>query len=154
MDTQQNKERLRSSLEMQALWRNLIIALAIAVPVTLIYAIADSPKYFFWSFAGLIFGVIVAPIALFCIIRTICIYRCPDQYIFCKGVLAQPHGGFWRDSIFYTVVLEDPEDGRKFFVDTHAIFNARGGHPSLEEYTNKTVTIAYNRETEMVVVIG
>ena len=26
--------------------------------------------------------------------------------------------------------------------------------PTIEEYTNATVTIAYNRETEMVVVIG
>lgn len=39
--------------------------------------------------------------------------------------------------------------------DTHSIFYARGlVGLLLEDYVNRTVTIAYNEETGMVVVIG
>ena len=43
----------------------------------------------------------------------------------------------------------------KFFADTHAIFFTRGiCQPLMEDYANTTVTLAINRETGMVVVIG
>ena len=52
------------------------------------------------------------------------------------------------------VAIEDPAGGRKYGVDTHAIFFTRGiFQPLMETYANATVTLAVNRETGMVVVI-
>lgn len=156
METKQIRERLKHSLEMQVLWRNLWITLAVTIPVMLFYLIREQDHLkIFLPFALLITCVMVVPVLIFCTVRTVRIFAKPEHYIFCRGVLAQPHGGMVRHSVYYTVVLEDPEDGSKFFVDTHAIFYSHGSmSPTIEEYTNKTVTIAYNRETGMVVVIG
>ena len=50
--------------------------------------------------------------------------------------------------------METECDGRKYGVDTHAIFFTRGiFQPLMETYANATVTLAVNRETGMVVVI-
>ena len=51
--------------------------------------------------------------------------------------------------------LVDPDTGEKFFADTHAIFFTRGiCQPLMEDYANTAVTLAVNRVTGMVVVIG
>ena len=156
METQQIKERLRSSLELQVLWRNLIIVTAVVIPLMLICMIGNI-DHLTLILPYILFTVcaMILPGLIFCIVRTVQIFRKPEAYIFCRGVLAQPHGSmFWR-TFYFTVVLEDPENGGKFFVDTRAIFASHGMmSPTIEEYTNATVTIAYNRETEMVVVIG
>lgn len=156
MDTRQIKERLRASLEMHALWRNLVLVLLIGVPFTLAYGLVNGGfGKDFRLFAALVAAIMVVPVAVFCVIRTIRIYRHCDRYIFCRAKLAQPHGGPLRDTIYYTLVLENPEDGGIFLADTHAIFYTHGiMSPTIEEYTNSTVTIAYNQETGMVVVIG
>lgn len=155
MDTQQIKERLRGSLEIAVLWRNLALILVIGVPFTLIYGLLNGGfGDFFWALAAMVFGFMVVPVTAFCIIRTVLIYRKPQSYIFCRTKLAQPRSS-WKYMMYYTMVLEDPEDGRKFIADTNAIFYSHGTmSPTIEEYTNKTVTIAYNRETGSVVVIG
>ena len=155
MDTQQTKQRLRASLEFQVLWRNLVLVLVIGVPFTLICGLLDGFAPHFWIFAGMVAAVMVLPTAIFCTVRTIAIFRKPEGYFFCRTTLRTLHSGPLRDTMFYTVLLEDPADGGKFFADTHAIFYTRGiMSPTIEEYTNSTVTVAYNRETEMVVVIG
>ena len=53
------------------------------------------------------------------------------------------------------MLLEDA-DGYKFVADTHSIFSTHGDLTGLgfEDYVNQEVTIAYNEETENVVVIG
>lgn len=156
MDTQQIKAKLRASLELQVLWRNLVLVLVIVIPVLIFCAISQPDHLeFFWPYALFVACLMILPVLIFCIVRTVQIFRKPEAYIFCRTALRQPHGGPLRDSIYYTAVLEDPEDGGKFFVDTHAIFYTHGiMSPTIEEYTNSTVTIAYNRETGMVVVIG
>lgn len=83
------------------------------------------------------------------------IFRHSESYHFCKTNLCNPKGGSIRDTIKFTVVLEDP-DGNKFAADTHSIFHT---HTSmfglaLEDYVNRTVTVGYNKETGQVVVIG
>ena len=86
--------------------------------------------------------------------RTYRIFRAPESYTFCRCCLSNPKGGSVRDSIKFTVVIEDA-DGYKFPADTHAIFQTRrGAGLALEDYVNKTVTVAYNEETGSVVVIG
>lgn len=155
MDIQTIKERIRNSLEMHALWQNLALVLVIGVPFTFLYGLFNGGfGGHFWILAVMVFVLMVLPVALFCTIRTIRIYRRPGSYIFCRTTLSKPRS-LWKHKMCYTVVLEDPEDGSKFLADTHAIFYSHGVmQPTIEEYTNRAVTIAYNRETGMVVVIG
>lgn len=104
-------------------------------------------------------GMLIAALsALYLFIPSVLIFfriiRKPDQYRFYRAVLGQPHGGYPRGTMYFTVVLEEP-DGEKFLVNTNTIFEAYGRVGiSIEDYVNKTVTIAYNWETENVVVIG
>lgn len=83
------------------------------------------------------------------------IYREVAGYRLYKATLSQPHGGFPRGYMYFTIVLEDP-DGSRFPVNTNTIFQSYGTSfgPSIENYVNKTVTIAYNEDTGTAVVIG
>ena len=156
MDIQQTKERLRSSLELQVLWRNMILVGVVTAAFLLICLIGNIDHLdLILPYILFMAACMILPGLIFGIVRTIQIFRKPEAYIFCCSPLRQPHGGPLRNSVYYTALLEDPETGGKFFVDTHAIFVTHGiMPPTIEEYTNATVTIAYNRETEMVVVIG
>jgi hypothetical protein len=67
--------------------------------------------------------------------------------------LDQPHGA-WRDQVYFTVELKE-SDGSSKTVNTRAIFSLHDIiRPRMEDYINKTVTVAYNIDTNMTVVIG
>ena len=105
-----------------------------------------------------LFGMLLitaAPFFVFCAWRTVRIFRKPESYIFCKTKLSNPKGGTIRDTIKFRVIIEDA-DGRKFVADTHSIFDTHDGLGGMgfENYVNQTVTVAYNEETDVVVVIG
>ena len=156
MDIQQTKQRLRGSLEMHRLWETPVWIVIIGIPVLLYVALTKGGfNEYFWGMTAMVVGLMLLPTGGFALIRTIQIFRKPESYIFCRAALRQPHEGPVRYSVYYTALAEDPEDGSKFIANTHAIFLTHGmSGPTIEEYTNRTVTIAYNRETEMVVVIG
>jgi len=99
-------------------------------------------------------AIFILPALGFGLWETVRIFRRAECYRLYRAKLASPHGGQWvRDSMYFTVLLEDEEG--KFVVNTRAIFSASRWTPlRLEDYLNKTVTIAYNEETEAVVVIG
>ena len=103
----------------------------------------------------LVIALVMGPILVFCAIRTCNIFRHVESYHFCKTVLCNPRGGSVRDTIKFTVLIEDA-DGNKFAADTHSIFTTHRGYSNLalEDYVNQTVTVAYNEETGQVVVIG
>ena len=100
-------------------------------------------------------AMVIGPILVFCAIRTINIFRHPESYHFCKTVLCNPKGGSIRDTIKFTVVIEDA-DGDQFAADTHSIFTTHTSMFGLgfEDYVNRTVTAGYNEETGQVVIIG
>ena len=157
MDTQQIKERLRDSLEMAVLRKYLFIPipavlLAILACSGLSRSVSTKDR---WIIAAIVCWLVALPIMIVCLTRIFRILRKPEYYFFCRAKLAQPHAGSHRDTMYFTVLLEDPEDGSRFIVNTSPIFYTRAiTGPLLEDYINKTVTIAYNRETGMVVVIG
>ena len=105
----------------------------------------------FWMTIAMVIG----PIVVFCVIRTFNIFRHPESYHFCKTVLCNPKGGSIRDTIKFTVLIEDA-DGDKFAADTHSIFYTHTNMfgLGLEDYVNRTVTAGYNEETGQVVIIG
>ena len=105
----------------------------------------------FWVTIGLVIG----PILVFCIIRTVNIFRHVESYHFCKTKLCNPKGGSIRDTIRFTVLIEDA-DGDKFAADTHSIFTTHKSMlgAGIEDYVNRTVTAGYNEETGQVVIIN
>ena len=153
MDKKQIHARLRSSLEFKALWNYFIIT-AVILSLFLLFAEWRNPGEG-KGIAFTVYGLLIAPYLIFCIIRTVNIFRSAECYAFCQATLSQPHGGLMRDTIYFTALVIDPDTGEKFFADTHAIFFTRGiCQPLMEDYANTTVTLAVNRETGMVVVIG
>ena len=153
MDKKQIHARLRSSLEFKALWNYFIIT-AVILSLFVLFAVWRNPGEG-ETFAFVIYGAFITPYLIFCTIRTYNIFHNAERYVFCKATLSQPHGGRMRDTIYFTALVIDPDTGEKFFADTHAIFFTRGiCQPLMETYANTTVTLAVNRETGMVVVIG
>ena len=108
-----------------------------------------------WSVILTMMAVCLLPFLIFCLWRTVQTFRKAESYSFCTAKLSNPMGGRFRDSIKFRVVLEDAE-GCKFVADTHSIFSTHKDLTGLgfEDYVNQEVTIAYNEETENVVVIG
>ena len=152
MDKNEIRARLRHSLEFKQLWNYFIVTSVILTLFALFSVLRNSGAG--WGIAAIIYGLMLAPYLIFCIIRTVNMFRQLEDYFFCRSVLRQPHGGLIRDTIYFTTMVEDPAGGRKYGVDTHAIFFTRGiFQPLMETYANATVTLAVNRETGMVVVI-
>lgn len=155
-DVKEIRDRLRDSLEMQAVIRYLIIGMILAV-FCIVLGMREL-RYLETGFRVLGTAIVTAicplPILIFSLVRIIRIFRKPESYYFCKTTLSNPKGGNLRHTIRFAVLLEDSE-GKKFMADTHSIFYTGGLiGPLLEDYVNRTVTIAYNEETGMVVVIG
>ena len=103
---------------------------------------------------GVLFTLTILPLLIYYGYRLIRIFRCADQYIFCRVTLSEPHHNFWTKSMYFTVTLEHPEISRRSR-DTQPIFATHGIVPPLmEDYVNQTVTVAYNPLTDTLVVIG
>ena len=151
-------EKLKNSLDMVNVHLWLFIAGIIGL-IEGVFVLLFAARPPFGPSRWLVFGVMAAisvvPILVFCLLRTISIFRCPESYHFCKATLSHPKGGRIRDTIRFLVVLEDA-DGDKFTAYTHSIFHTHpsSAGPALEDYVNQEVTVGYNEETGSVVVIG
>lgn len=149
----ENQRRMWTSLEMGDVKRNIVVFL-IFLPVFWTLAIAKfrdpEPRLLMCVFTTLL----VAPFLIFYIVRLVNILRKAEEYVFCQAVLDTPHASLNHDLYYFSVVLKGA-DGREFMADTHAIFATRSLFgPQLEDYVNRTVTVAHNPATGMVVVIG
>ena len=148
------RERLRNSLDMHWVKTNTILVLAVYGVVSLFYDLRIRETGHRVQLTVLMFLLVVAPWLVFYLWRTVSIFRKAEEYTFCKCCLSQPKGGRLKHSIRFTVVLTDAE-GSRFAANTHSIFSTRSiCGLGLEDYVNKTVTVAYNEATGSVVVIG
>lgn len=155
-DKREIRRYLRNSLEMHCLRRDAILSTVLVVLVLGIRSCTNRPYSGNDFPVALIVGAVtLLPFWCFWIYRSIQIFRRVEGYRFYKCRLSSPHQRpFSKGAMYFTVVIED-ENGTRFIRDTHAIFQSHGVmDPLLEDYINQTVTIGYNRETEMVVVIG
>lgn len=155
-DATKTRQRLWDSLEMYTIRRDAVLCTLLVAIVLCIQSCAAGPgSGDVWLVSAIIGGITLLPFWCFWIWRTIQIFRRPEDYFFCRCQLSSFHHRFFtKGAMYFTVVLDDPEGGR-ILAETHAIFQSYGVmEPLLENYTGRTVTIAYNRETEMVVVIG
>lgn len=156
-DIKEIRRKLWNSLDMSFVklflfWTTLV---TVVVTVTMFLASRGMDPQERAAVLGMILAISVLPILGFCAWRTFRIFQAAESYTFCKTTLSKPMGGRFRDSIKFRVLLEDA-DGSKFVADTHSIFSTHKDFTGLgfEDYVNRTVTVAYNEETGLVVVIG
>lgn len=99
--------------------------------------------------------IVFLPYLIFFLVRTLKILAKPESYCFYQAKLEHPHHSpLIKNRFYFTVKLEE-EGEVPLFVDTHAIFEGYSMMGlQMESCLNKTVTIAYNPDTEMVVVAG
>lgn len=142
----ENRRRLLDSVEMHCTVRDLVIILVFTVVCALLPRDDRGEKY--------LLLLACVPFLVFYLVRICNILRKPGSYRFCRTTFSQPHQNPLAKSMYFTVVLQD-ENGQNVVRDTHAIFACHGFiGPLMEDYVNRTVTVAYNPETDMVVVIG
>ena len=149
----ENQRRMWSSLEMGTVKRAIVVFL-VTLLIVCIFSMArfrePEPRMIMCGLMTLI----IAPFLIFYLVRLINILRQAEKYVFCQAVLDKPHASLSRDMFYFSVVLKDA-DGKEFMADTHGIFANRSLFgPQLEDYVNRTVTVAHNPATGMVVVIG
>ena len=153
MNTSEIRKQLWNSLDMRCVRHDMSMVLIVGPAAAAIYGLLNRTPYF-WLVALLVIVLTVPPFLIWFLWELYRVFRIPEGYVLCKAKLTQPHSGLWYRSMYFTVALEYPGGG-KLIVNTRPIFQTRGWlNPRLEDYLNKTVTIAYNEETETVVVIG
>ena len=157
-DVKEIRRQLWYSLDM-AYVKFLLFVVAICAPASLLIGWLGTLDYYSdiprWPIIWFITLLVNGPFLVFCIIRTFNIFRHLESYHFCKTKLSNPKGGSLRDTIKFTLLLEDA-DGGKFIADSHSIFHTHTSMFGLgfEDYVNQTVTAGYNEETGQVVIIG
>ena len=157
-DVKEIRRKLWYSLDMAYVKMYLFVC-AVCIPMSLLIGWISTRDYYLEAARGPIIWTITAivngPFLIFCALRTFLIFRHPESYHFCKTKLCNPKGGSIRDTIKFTVLLEDA-DGNKFAADTHSIFHTHRNMfgLGLEDYVNQTVEAAYNEETGQVIIIG
>ena len=157
MDNTKIRQELWESLDMAVLRWNLIITTGIDVFILAMIAISAGGirTEEFQNVATLLCAITIIPMLIYSIRITVKIFRSPERYVFGRCILTQPHHcKLSRGTMYFTIVFENP-DGRKEELTTRPIFASYGiAGPLLEDYINKTVDVAYNKETGSVVVIG
>lgn len=157
-DVKEIRRKLWYSLDMAYVKMYLFVC-AVCIPILLLIFWLSTRDYYLEAARGPIIWtvtlIVTGPILVFCAVRTFNIFRCAGSYHFCKTKLCNPKGGSVRDTIKFTVLLEDA-DGNKFAADTHSIFHTHRNMfgLGLEDYVNQTVEAAYNEETGQVIIIG
>lgn len=149
MDSTEIKQRLKCSLEIAhiraalALWTFLVAAYVTVLTL-------------FWggfTFTTILCGAFLLPLWITYGWRYYRVFQKPEHYTFHRVTLSHPHANKFH-AFYFAVELDSPETG-PISTKTSSIFLARGWlGPLMEDYVNKTVTVAYNDATHHVVVIG
>ena len=149
------RARLLSSLEMSHVRLQLILWTAGYTAAMAVCILRDTGIPKVTALLVLFASVMFLPFLGFWLIRAWRIFQSMGEYVICSTELTQPrHAPLARGMFTFCGVIETEQHGR-FLVETHAIFAGRGViQPLMEDYIGRTVTIAWNRETDMVVVIG
>lgn len=145
------RQQLWVSMDMAFVKRHFIVLVVVGVLAGLLGSVkySDLP----WIMP-LVLVIVEGPILAFLAYRTWKIFRRAERYIIQEAVLDSPFGGWSRDTVRFAVAVKDSQ-GRSHRVDTHGIFFTRSViGPNIEDYVNRKVRVAYNEETETLVVIA
>ena len=147
----ENQKKIWESLEMVTLRAKATILFLCDVVFSVIYT-AGREGELAWMLFGLL-QVVFIPFLGFFLWRMWNICRKAEAYTFHRCTLSTPHFKPFIRSYYFDVLIRTEEEA--FVTETHAIFAPYGVVPPLmHEYINKTVTVGYNPETDMIVVIG
>lgn len=116
---------------------------------------------FFWAILALLWritpgtavlmagmaNVVVIPLLMWRSWKLISIFRHAEQYLFFRTTLSAPKGN--RKAVAFPITVPG---GAQCWTDK--IFYIRNIQPLLSEWLDKTATVAWNRETGRVIVIG
>ena len=156
MDKQEIRDKLKNSIEVSTVRLWVKIELGMVALVCGLHFLASMGAYWDvdpWAFYGFVAAIVLVPMFGVHGFELWRIFRKAESYRLYETKLTQPHGTYWR-AMYFTVLLQD--EGGTLIRRTHAIFGTgrQQWGPLMEDYLNKTVTVAYNEETEEVVVIG
>ena len=157
MTKQEIREKLKHSLEVSTIRLWIKIEIGMVLLVCGLHFLTSLNAYWDvnpWAFYGFVSGITLIPLFGVHIWELRRIYRKYESIKFYQVKLTQPHSSHWFRSFSFTVLLRD-EDGT-IITRTHSIFGSSKYQwgPIMEDYLNKTVTVAYNEETEEVTIIG
>lgn len=143
------RKQLRRSLDVSTIrFELLIFVVPWLILATLALIVGDGIEMV------VLLTVMFAPAVVYELIRLLRIFREPEEYVLCKAQLEKPRHQPLSRGVFTFCAVIDTEQIGQFLVVTNPIFVSHGfGAPLMEDYLGKTVTIAWNRETGMVVVI-
>ena len=111
-----------------------------------------------FEIVGLVAGVcllIFAPFVLFYVYQYISLFRNRENFIVYEVVLDHPSTSYWyRGAVYYTVSFVTTQNIR-VTADTKPLWSSGlfADFP-LEEYNNQKIYVAYNDQTEMLIVLG
>lgn len=156
-----NYEKIKKSVEFSHLKREMLILGIILGPLMLIVILGlvhiggldSAMQGARWAkLAGNLVLLVVMLLAMggYYIYRLVELFSHIDRYTFCAARMDQPHQGY-KGSMYFTVEVMDRR-GNRIKRDTRKIFGQV--EPNFEDYINRTALIAYNDETDTVVVIG
>ena len=154
------KEQIQDSLDARCLRHNfkltLGVYLALLVFINLISVItfwkypAELLKAALWY--NSVYTVCYLPLILFHALRLRSLIKKSDSLIFGTAVLSEFHAS-WRSHFYFRVTFVG-EDGKQYCGDTEAFFRPSVfSMTDFEEWRGKRVSVAYDPETERVVVL-
>ena len=160
MTKQEIREKLKHSLEVSTIRLWVKIELGMVLLVCGLHFLSallnryNNPDESFWMIYGIVAVIVLIPMFAVHAWELRRIYRKYEACRFYETKLTQPHSNHMLRSFSFTVLLRDEEG--TVITRTHSIFGMSKYQwgPIMEDYLNKTVTVAYNEETEEVVVIG
>lgn len=159
------KEKIKNSLSARWHLHNLrtygvvgLIYGVIMLFIAIFAALMHGDFIFAISITGgifLFFAIAISPFVIYEAHRYRSLFKSIDNYEPCEAMLDRPSTSYWaRGAIYYTVTFKT-SDGETVTADTRAMWSSAPLAPNqLEDYNNKTVTLAYDKEAERLIVIG
>jgi hypothetical protein len=150
-----NYERLRNSIEyryerQQWIVCAVIMAIAELLSVARVFGYGNRALEFeVFALILVMINLVFLPILAYFGWRVARIFRKIDSYTFCEAVLDRPRTGY-KGAVSFLVEIRT-RSGATVTRETHAIFGSSATR--LEDYVNKRVLLAYNEETDTVIVI-
>lgn len=159
------KDIVKSSME--AKWRMNQLKMYIAIPgifllfiafVGVISGLQHGDFALSFEITGivmLVFALMFLPFVLFALYKYRALFKNLNDYEIYEVRLDHPGTSYWyRGAIYYTVTIET-KAGYRVSMDTKPLWSG-GAFASfrLDEYNNKKIKIAYNEQTDKMMVLG
>ena len=150
-----NYDRLKNSIEYRYERQQWIISAVIMAIAELLSAARvfgyglREPDFEVFALILVILNMVFLPLLAYLGWRVLRIFRKIDSYTFCEAMLDRPRTGY-KGAVSFQVEIRT-RSGATINRETHAIFGS--WDTRLEDYVNQKVIVAYNEETDTVIVV-